>query len=149
MYDLHTPLYLFYFILFLQSIVFSILFALGLLAGGIASAANAADVQDALDTLGQFCEFLEEFCDDAEQLRNSMAATAVSIYVYSVLYILIFTDIYLYYDILLVCACKDQSKNQYYTCHKVLRVLQSKYGTVVRKYSTIVLIIVCINNPPR
>ena len=61
----------------LQSAVFSVLFALGFFAGGAASAANAADVQDAIDAFG--CDLVaSEACDNLEQLRNSMAAAAVS-----------------------------------------------------------------------
>ena len=44
---------------------------------------------------------------------------------------------------LLVCAWEDQSKNQYSISHKTLHVLYSKYSTVVSKYSTVTLIIVC------
>ena len=67
----------------LQNIVFSVLFVLGLIAGGAASAANAADVSDDLDTLSFLCDnppndLWTEICDDIEQLRNSMAAAAVS-----------------------------------------------------------------------
>ena len=40
----------------LQNTVFAVLFALGLLAGGAASAANTADVQDDIDTLSLFCD---------------------------------------------------------------------------------------------
>ena len=54
-----------------------------MIAGGIASAVNAADVQDDLDTFDLICDdppndSFAEFCDDYEQLRNSMAAAAVS-----------------------------------------------------------------------
>ena len=54
-----------------------------MIAGGAASAANAADVQDTVDAIEFFCEnsaddSTEEICDDFEQLRNSMAAAAVS-----------------------------------------------------------------------
>ena len=52
------------------------------------------------------------------------------------------------HDILLVCAWEDQSENQYFIYHKVSSVLYSKYNTVVKKYSTVILIIICINNPP-
>ena len=67
----------------LQNAVFSVLFVLGLLAGGAASAANAADVSDGLDTVSFICdnpanELVTEICDDLEQLRNSMVAAAVS-----------------------------------------------------------------------
>ena len=69
--------------------IFTVLLALALIAGGAASAANAANVQeDYIDPLE--CDetssnpivasLQEEFCDDFEQLRNSQAATAVSIY---------------------------------------------------------------------
>ena len=62
-----------------------------MIAGGAASAANAADVQnDYLDPLQ--CDEIssnpiaaaiqEEFCDDFERLRNSQAAAAVSSYIF-------------------------------------------------------------------
>lgn len=67
----------------LQNAVFGVLFLLGLLAGGAASAANVADVQDFLDTISFACdnppnELVTEICDNWEQLRNSIAAAAVS-----------------------------------------------------------------------
>ena len=67
----------------LQNAVFSILFVIGFLAGAAASAANAADVQDFIDLIAAVCDnptndFVSERCDNWEQLRNSMAAAAVS-----------------------------------------------------------------------
>ena len=34
--------------------------------------------------------------------------------------------------LLLVCVWEDQSKNQYYICHKASSVLYGKYSTVVK-----------------
>ena len=66
----------------LQNAVFSVLFALGLLAGGAASTANAVDVQDFINTISSLCDhstiYDELVCDKWEQLRDSMAAAAVS-----------------------------------------------------------------------
>ena len=67
----------------LQNAVFSILFVIGFLAGAAASAANAADVQDGIDLSASTCDnpindIVSEMCDNWEQLRNSMAAAAVS-----------------------------------------------------------------------
>ena len=53
-----------------------------MIAGGAASAANAADVQD--DYIDPFqCDETSSnsLCDDLEQLRNSQAAAAVSSYI--------------------------------------------------------------------
>ena len=47
------------------------------------------------------------------------------------------------YITLLVCAWEDQRENQYYICHKGLSVLYGKYGTVVSKYGTVILTLVC------
>ena len=72
----------------LQNGVFCILFALGLLAGGIGSAANAANVASDYDD-AQCAELRDRFpdnslfaetCDNFERLRNSQAAGAVSAY---------------------------------------------------------------------
>ena len=72
----------------LQNAVFCILLALGLLAGGIASAANAADVQDDYYEPLRCDELSDdlpddhpvvEICDDFERLRNSQAAGGVSV----------------------------------------------------------------------
>ena len=43
-----------------------------------------------------------------------------------------------------------KAKISTYICHKVSSVLYGKYSTVVKKYSTVnvILIIVCVNNPP-
>ena len=49
---------------------------------------------------------------------------------------------------LLVCAWENQSENQYFICNKVSSMLYSKYITVVRKYSIVNLIIVCVKNSP-
>ena len=67
----------------LQNTVFNVLFVLGLLAGGAASAANAFDVQDFIDTILLTCdnspdELVTEICNNWKQLRNLLAATAVS-----------------------------------------------------------------------
>lgn len=64
----------------------TVLLALALISGGTASAGNTANIQEDLDTEGcdridnypTFREVLEEICDDAEQLRTSQAASAVS-----------------------------------------------------------------------
>ena len=53
--------------------------------------------------------------------------------------------------ILLVCVWEDQRENQYYICHKISSILYGKYSTVVSKYSTVILILVCnqcSNQPP-
>ena len=56
------------------------LLTLALFAGGAASAANAADVQnDYIDPIQATCDNTEGVCDDIERLRNSQAAGAVSI----------------------------------------------------------------------
>ena len=73
----------------LQAIIFTVLLALGLVSGGIPSAANAANIQE--DYLDPFrCDsrenyrdspaysFLDDTCDDLEQIRNSQIASAVS-----------------------------------------------------------------------
>ena len=69
----------------LQNIIFNILLALGLLAGGISSAVNASDVQrDLIDSAEQYCDAddssqqLEEYCSDIKRLRDTQAAAAVS-----------------------------------------------------------------------
>ena len=82
---LYLPLSLCNYIL--QNAVFCIFYALGLFAGGAASAANAADIQedyyDALrcddipDNIPDDNPFVQA-CDDFEQIRNSQAAGAVS-----------------------------------------------------------------------
>ena len=63
----------------------SALLALGLISGGIASAVNAADVQeDYIENEFLRCDeddtpsVFEGICDDLETLRNSQAASAVS-----------------------------------------------------------------------
>ena len=66
----------------------TVLLALALISGGAASAANAAniseDIDDACDRIDNYPQYpdvqniLEEICDDAERLRNSQAASAVS-----------------------------------------------------------------------
>ena len=103
-----------------QAIIFTILLGLALIAGGAASAAQAADVQDDyVDPLQ--CDdpssnpivraLQDRFCDDFEQLRNSQAAAAVS-YIYASLYLLVnyysFTTMY---SIIILCS---------YSCLKVL-----------------------------
>ena len=45
--------------------------------------------------------------------------------------------------VLLVCAWEDQRENQYCICHKISSLLYGKYSTVVSKYSTVILILVC------
>ena len=57
-----------------------------------------------------------------------------------------YVQIHMHFTTLLVCVWEDQSKNQTIAsiCHKMSSVLYGKY----RKYSTVILIMVCINNPP-
>ena len=73
----------------LQNAVFCILYTLGFLAGGISSAANAADVQndyydpsEALITCANLPDNapdqVVENCDDIRRIRDSQAAAAVS-----------------------------------------------------------------------
>ena len=69
----------------LQNIVFGVLLTLGLLAGGIASAANAADIQDDyIEPTEQLCDAdnipqqFEDNCNDVRRIRDSQAAAAVS-----------------------------------------------------------------------
>ena len=66
----------------LQTIVASILFTLALISGGAASAADAADIQNSLDTgiCDQLQSVISDYCDNLELLRNSLAACAVSSY---------------------------------------------------------------------
>ena len=77
--------------MFLQSIVFCVILVLGLIAGGAASAANAANISSDLDDARcdrlddyeniiprELLERLEELCDDFETLRDVQAASAVS-----------------------------------------------------------------------
>ena len=73
----------------LQNAVFCVLFALGLFAGGAASAANAADVQDDYYDRFQCDEIIDNFPDDnpaveacerIARIRDSQAAAAVSAY---------------------------------------------------------------------
>ena len=54
-----------------------------MIAGGAVSAANTADIQEVIDVIESFCvnpvdNFTAELCDDLEQLRNYVAAAAVS-----------------------------------------------------------------------
>ena len=76
--------------------MFCILFALGLIAGGVSSAANAADVQtdyydneNAISTCEDIPDDapdddpLVEQCDYLAQLRNSQSAGAVSTNLYA------------------------------------------------------------------
>ena len=67
----------------LQNSVGSVTFALCLLSGGIASAANADDVQDYIDTLRCNSDYplpdaCQEECDEIERLRDCQASSAVS-----------------------------------------------------------------------
>ena len=78
---------------YLQNAVFCVLFAIGFIAGGAASAANAANVQlDYYDAIG--CEDIQdnnyyiynppsdhslvEICDDIEKLIRAQSNAAVS-----------------------------------------------------------------------
>ena len=70
----------------LQNSAGSVIFALCLLSGGIASAANADDVQDFIDTLRCNSDYSvpdtwQEECDEMERLRDCQASSAVS-YIY-------------------------------------------------------------------
>ena len=69
----------------LQCIICTVLLALALIAGGIASATNAADFQnDYIDLVSDVCDLenlppkIEEDCNDLYQIRNSQAAASVS-----------------------------------------------------------------------
>ena len=71
----------------LQNVIFCAFFVLGLVGGGAGSAANAAHVNDGLDELGcndfdelpvVYQQFIEEICDDGEQIRDCQIASAVS-----------------------------------------------------------------------
>ena len=70
----------------LQCIICTILLALALIAGGAASAANAAHIQNEYidsDIISAVCDqpensVVEDFCNDFDTIRNSQAATAVS-----------------------------------------------------------------------
>lgn len=66
----------------LQCTIFTVLLALTFIAGGTASAVNAADVQDGYIDPFRCDETSSssEFCDDLEQLRDTQAAAAVSSY---------------------------------------------------------------------
>lgn len=71
---------------FLQSLVFIVILALGLFAGGIASAVNAANVTDDLDGIN--CDKIghkqiREVCKITEQMRDGQVASAVSFKIYS------------------------------------------------------------------
>ena len=72
----------------LQCIIYTVLLILALIAGGVASAVNAAEVQDyyvdglQCDNLGSSSFYIgiqEELCYDLKQIRNSQAASTVSI----------------------------------------------------------------------
>ena len=68
----------------LQCLICTILLALALIAGGAASAANAAHIQsDYIDPASDDCDqpvvpIVEDICNDFDITRNSQAATAVS-----------------------------------------------------------------------
>ena len=73
----------------LQNAVFCVLFAIGFIAGGAASAANSADARDDYydENTQDFCEqiednsyyeYLNEYCDDIEALIRSQSNAAVS-----------------------------------------------------------------------
>ena len=70
--------------LHLQCIICTVLLALALIAGGAASAANAAHIQNEyIDDISDGCDqpdnpLVEDICDDFDRTRNSQAATAVS-----------------------------------------------------------------------
>ena len=83
---LEFSVYTSFYVLYIQCITFTVLLAVALFAGGAASAANAADVQDDYIDILQCDEtsgnsVFESVCDDLEQLRNSQAAAAVSSYI--------------------------------------------------------------------
>ena len=76
----------------LQNVIINVFFILGLIAGGAASAANAANIENDIDESN--CRRLDDYpdyvayssraraaqgaCDDGEQLRDCQAASAVS-----------------------------------------------------------------------
>ena len=72
----------------MQNTVSSTLLTLSFISGGVSSGANAADVQDYIDSLRcddasfpvppAFQEEYEDTCDDLVSLRDSMIASAVS-----------------------------------------------------------------------
>ena len=65
-----------------QNLVTCIIFAIGLFSGGIASASDAAKIQSILDSVinceNNDNETSKEICDALQQLRNCLAALAVS-----------------------------------------------------------------------
>ena len=77
----------------MQNTVSSTLLTLSFISGGVSSGANAADVQDYIDSLRcddtsfpvppTFREEYEDTCDDLVSLRDSMIASAVSSHINS------------------------------------------------------------------
>jgi len=68
-----------------QCIICTVFLALALIAGGAASAANAADFQNEyVDLVSDACDLVPddseagEFCSDVYRVRNSQIAAAVS-----------------------------------------------------------------------
>ena len=68
-----------------QCILCTVLLALAFIAGGAASAANAADFQNEyIDPISDICDevpegsLAEEICNDYYRIRDSQAAAAVS-----------------------------------------------------------------------
>ena len=84
----HVCIYIYkihYVIYHLQNIIFSVLLAIGLLAGGSASAWNAADIKkDHIDHIDcdrdNLSQQAENLCNDLNRIRASQAAAAVSFY---------------------------------------------------------------------
>ena len=77
----HTVVIAWLFNWHLQNAVFCVLFAIGFIAEGAASAANSADAQDNYydEYIQDLCEqFQDEYCDDIEALIRSQSNAAVS-----------------------------------------------------------------------
>ena len=69
--------------IFFQCAVVTIILALALISGGIASAVNASDIQEEyIDPLESFCDqgdlIDEEICYKLQAIRDAQAASAVS-----------------------------------------------------------------------